>query len=89
MHKGAEWGADRSAEIIGAKAESFRKLAGSPSEGVVGGRMAHALRSIGSAALNYSLVAQGGLDMYWCVVSSLRLAECGVDSSVCREIGCW
>ena len=60
-----EWGSDRAAKIIGAKSESFRKLAGSSNEGVPGGRMAHALRSIGSAALNYSLVAQGGLDMYW------------------------
>jgi len=27
--------------------------------------MAHSLRSIGSAALNYAMVAQGGLDLYW------------------------
>ena len=27
--------------------------------------MAHSLRSLGSAALNYAMVAQGGLDLYW------------------------
>jgi len=27
--------------------------------------MAQSLRSMGSAALNFSMVAQGGLDMYW------------------------
>jgi hypothetical protein len=29
--------------------------------------MAHGLRSVGSAALNFALVAQGALDLYWCV----------------------
>jgi len=27
--------------------------------------MAHSLRSMGSAALNFAMVAQGGLDLYW------------------------
>jgi len=27
--------------------------------------MAHSLRSVGSAALNYGMVAQGSLDLYW------------------------
>jgi myo-inositol-1(or 4)-monophosphatase len=27
--------------------------------------MAHSLRSVGSAALNFALVAQGALDLYW------------------------
>jgi len=27
--------------------------------------MAHSLRSVGSAALNFALVAQGSLDLYW------------------------
>lgn len=27
--------------------------------------MAHSLRSLGSAALNYGMVAQGGMDFYW------------------------
>ncbi|KAG6380718.1 myo inositol monophosphatase [Boletus reticuloceps] len=43
--------------------DSFLKLAGDSS--VPGGRMAQSLRSMGSAALNFSMVAQGGLDMYW------------------------
>lgn len=43
------------------------KLAGDPARGVEGGKMAHSLRSMGSAALNYAMVAQGGLDLYWCV----------------------
>lgn len=61
------------------KARSFTRLAGDPSsgagtgtgtgkegkEGVEGGRMAHGMRSIGSAALNYAQVASGGLDIYW------------------------
>ncbi|KAH9983876.1 inositol monophosphatase [Russula vinacea] len=43
------------------KADSFSRLAGAPPHGV----MAHSLRSVGSAALNFALVAQGALDMYW------------------------
>lgn len=57
------------------KARSFTRLAGDPGasaaeeeKGVQGGRMAHGMRSIGSAALNYALVASGGLDIYWYVV---------------------
>ncbi|ETW79754.1 hypothetical protein HETIRDRAFT_63751 [Heterobasidion irregulare TC 32-1] len=60
-----EWGSDRKAPAIQKKADSFTRLAGDPAGGVQGGRMAHSLRSIGSAALNYAMVAQGGLDMYW------------------------
>ncbi|PSS02348.1 hypothetical protein PHLCEN_2v4041 [Hermanssonia centrifuga] len=62
---GIEWGSDRSASMIQAKGEAFKLLAGNPREGVEGGRMAHSLRSLGSAALNYAMVAQGGLDIYW------------------------
>lgn len=32
---------------------------------ISGGRMAHSIRSLGSAALNFAMVAQGGLDLYW------------------------
>jgi myo-inositol-1(or 4)-monophosphatase len=46
------------------KGESFSRLAGNPNEGVQGGRMAHSLRSLGSAAINFCMVAQGGMDMY-------------------------
>ncbi|CAL1693947.1 unnamed protein product [Somion occarium] len=62
---GIEWGSDRCAALINKKGESFKRLAGNPNEGVQGGRMAHSLRSLGSAALNYAMVAQGGLDLYW------------------------
>ncbi|KAI0652714.1 hypothetical protein C8Q79DRAFT_939044 [Trametes meyenii] len=62
---GIEWGSDRSADMVRNKGESFKRLAGNPAEGVVGGRMAHSLRSLGSAALNFAMVAQGGLDLYW------------------------
>ncbi|KAI0789417.1 hypothetical protein C8Q75DRAFT_718473 [Abortiporus biennis] len=62
---GVEWGSDRSLSLIQQKSASFSKLAGNPAEGVIGGQMAHSLRSLGSAALNYSMVAMGGLDIYW------------------------
>ena len=70
---GIEWGSDRSKEMVDKKGDSFKLLAGNPAEGVVGGKMAHSLRSYGSAALNYAMVAQGGLDMYWCVLVFLRV----------------
>ena len=57
-----EWGSDRTQEPIRRKADSFSRLAAAPPHGV----MAHSLRSVGSAALNIALVAQGALDMYWC-----------------------
>ncbi|KAI0301505.1 inositol monophosphatase [Russula brevipes] len=56
-----EWGSDRAPDPIRRKAGSFARLAGAPPQGV----MAHSLRSVGSAALNFALVAQGALDMYW------------------------
>ncbi|KAF8492820.1 inositol monophosphatase [Russula emetica] len=56
-----EWGSDRTQEAIRRKADSFSRLAAAPPNGV----MAHSLRSVGSAALNIALVAQGALDMYW------------------------
>ena len=74
---GIEWGSDRSLEMVEKKGESFKRLAGDPKTGVVKGKMAHSLRSLGSAALNYGLVAQGGLDFYWCVYCRFRVAgEC-------------
>jgi fructose-1,6-bisphosphatase/inositol monophosphatase family enzyme len=51
--------------VISAKSRSFGRLAGNPAQGVNGGKMAHSLRSVGSAALNFAMVAQGGLDLYW------------------------
>lgn len=50
------------------KAEAYRKLAGDPKTGVEGGKMAHSLRALGTAALNYCMVAQGSLDIYWHVM---------------------
>ncbi|KDQ18209.1 hypothetical protein BOTBODRAFT_63897 [Botryobasidium botryosum FD-172 SS1] len=61
---GSEWGSDRSDSIINAKARSFMRLA-ADGRSVPGGKMAHALRSIGSAAMNYALVSSGALDIYW------------------------
>ncbi|KAK0199202.1 hypothetical protein DFS33DRAFT_1369870 [Desarmillaria ectypa] len=60
-----EWGNDRASKPLTSRSESFHLIAGDPSNGVVGGRMAHSLRSIGSSAMNFAMVAQGGLDMYW------------------------
>nr|GAT57409.1 predicted protein [Mycena chlorophos] len=59
-----EWGSDRAEKPISAKSSSFGRLAGDPAH-IPGGKMAHSLRSVGSAALNFALVAQGGLDLYW------------------------
>ncbi|KLO20130.1 inositol monophosphatase [Schizopora paradoxa] len=59
-----EWGSDRSAKAIQARADSFSRLAGDGKE-VQGGKMAHSLRSIGSAAMNFAMVASGQLDIYW------------------------
>ncbi|KAK1226791.1 hypothetical protein PQX77_010228 [Marasmius sp. AFHP31] len=60
-----EWGSDRSLDPATKRSGSFHRLAGDPSSGVVGGRMAHSIRSLGSSALNFAMVAQGGLDIYW------------------------
>ncbi|KAJ7897214.1 hypothetical protein B0H14DRAFT_2677365 [Mycena olivaceomarginata] len=60
-----EWGSDRVGKTIDSKASGFGRLAGDPAQGVQGGKMAHSLRSMGSAALNFAMVAQGGLDLYW------------------------
>ncbi|GAA5905170.1 hypothetical protein JCM8208_000302 [Rhodotorula glutinis] len=61
---GVEWGSDRSKNVIEKKGRTFMRLAGDGKE-VEGGVMAHSLRSIGSAALNYSMTAAGQLDLYW------------------------
>ncbi|KAG2070896.1 myo inositol monophosphatase [Suillus decipiens] len=62
---GLEWGSDRGKKTLIPKSDSFLRLAGDPADGIVGGRMVHSIRSLGSAALNISMVAQGGLDLYW------------------------
>ncbi|KAL9716629.1 hypothetical protein Ac2012v2_001079 [Leucoagaricus gongylophorus] len=62
---GIEWGSDRRKSTIDAKAASYSRLAGDVEGGVLNGKNAHSLRSLGSAALNYAMVAEGGLDLYW------------------------
>jgi len=59
-----EWGSDRSSQVMQRKSDSFMKLAGSGAD-IPGGKMAHSMRSLGSAALNFALVASGQLDIYW------------------------
>ena len=59
-----EWGSDRSAGAVKARADSFARLAGD-GKAIDRGKMAHSLRSIGSAALNFAAVASGQLDIYW------------------------
>ncbi|KAI5476390.1 hypothetical protein MNV49_007768 [Pseudohyphozyma bogoriensis] len=61
---GVEWGSDRSKNVVEKKGRTFMRLAGDPKE-IDGGVMAHSLRSIGSAALNYAYTAAGQLDLYW------------------------
>lgn len=63
-----EWGNDRSSKPLQSRSKSFHQLAGDAS--VEGGKMVHALRSLGSSALNFANVAQGGLDLYWCVFAT-------------------
>jgi len=83
-----EWGSNRKPEAMHAKAQSFTRLAGAPPHGV----MAHSLHSMGSAALNFSLVAQGALDMYWFVslflFGTIWLTE-QLGHVTLREVGCW
>lgn len=59
---GVEYGSSRSSPQLPAKVKTFQTLAAHTNEG---GKMAHSLRSGGSAAINIALVATGGLDMYW------------------------
>ncbi|KAJ6609363.1 hypothetical protein B0H10DRAFT_2297879 [Mycena sp. CBHHK59/15] len=67
-----EWGSDRGEKTITSKSSSFGRLAGNPAQNVHG-----------SAALNFAMVAQGGLDLYWevgCwpwdVCAGVVIAEC-------------
>ncbi|EJD03490.1 inositol monophosphatase [Fomitiporia mediterranea MF3/22] len=59
-----EWGSDRGLAPMKARADSFVRLAGD-GEQIERGKMAHSLRSMGSAALNFAAVASGSLDLYW------------------------
>jgi len=80
-----EWGSDRSGEIIEKKALSLKKLA-ADGKTVPGGKMAHSLRSMGSAALNFAHVATGQLDLY----QEIGCWSWDVCAAVCiaREAGC-
>lgn len=66
-----EWTSNRNLPTMLKQSGSFMRLAGNGLEGVEEGQkvergaMAHSLRSVGSAALNLAMVAQGGLDIYW------------------------
>lgn len=62
-----EWGSDRGIAAMKARADSFVRLAGD-GKAVERGKMAHSLRSMGSAALNFAAVAAGQLDLYWFVI---------------------
>ena len=37
--------------------------------------MVHSLRSLGSAALNFAMVAGGGLDLYWYIFLSFYISR--------------
>ena len=74
-----EWGNERSGGNFDVKTRAFRALAAAPDVVVppipsassseqakpTNGKMAHSLRSLGSAALNCCSVARGDLDAYW------------------------
>ncbi|PWZ02284.1 hypothetical protein BCV70DRAFT_235873 [Testicularia cyperi] len=59
-----EWGSDRRKHILDQKLNSFAKITGDP-DSVGGGKMCQGVRSMGSAALNFSNVAAGNIDLYW------------------------
>ncbi|KAH7886279.1 myo inositol monophosphatase [Phlebopus sp. FC_14] len=59
-----EWGSDRGTTTLTSKADSFLRLA---ADGAIvnRGKMVHSLRTTGSGALNFVMIAQGGLDIAW------------------------
>ncbi|KAG7099944.1 hypothetical protein E1B28_001737 [Marasmius oreades] len=81
-----EWGSDRSLSSLTKRSGSFHRLAGDPSSGVVKGRMVHSIRSLGSSALNFAMVAQGGLDIYW-EIGCWAWDVCA-GSLIAQEAGC-
>lgn len=66
------------------RTRSFLKLAGDGRE-IPSAVMAHSLRSIGSAALNFAYVAQGALDLYWEIGCKSWDVAAGI--SIAREAG--
>ncbi|KAH8119751.1 hypothetical protein DFH11DRAFT_1739083 [Phellopilus nigrolimitatus] len=61
---GIEWRSDRDLAPMKTRGNTFQRLAGD-GQHIGGGKMAHSLRSTGSAALNFATVASGQLDIYW------------------------
>ncbi|KAI9569488.1 myo inositol monophosphatase [Boletus coccyginus] len=59
-----EWGSDRATPMIELKCDAYLRLVADPAI-VDRGRMAHSLRTTGSGALNFCLVAQGAIDVCW------------------------
>ena len=59
-----EWGSDRATPVIELKCAAYFRLAADP-DAVERGRMVHSLRTTGSGALNFCLVAQGAIDVCW------------------------
>jgi len=59
-----EWGSDRATPVIDSKCDAYLRLVADPAA-VERGRMVHSLRTTGSGALNFCLVAQGAIDICW------------------------
>ena len=59
-----EWGSDRTTPVIELKCDAYLCLASDPAI-VERGRMVHSLRTTGSGAPNFCLVAQGAIDICW------------------------
>ncbi len=57
-----EYGSSRRDPALSNKLNTFKRLTGDKRDGH---KMAHSLRSVGSAALNICFVAAGQLDAYW------------------------
>lgn len=52
--------------------------------------MVHALRSMGSAAMNFTQVAMGGLDLYWYVTTPVTsILERSLVSAGRSGVGTW
>ncbi|KAF8435635.1 myo inositol monophosphatase [Boletus edulis BED1] len=59
-----EWGSDRATPVIESKCNAYLRLVADPAI-VEHGQMAHAIRTTGSGAINFCLVAQGAIDVCW------------------------
>lgn len=60
-----EYGSSRRDPALNKKMSSFKNLTADKQDG---GRMVHALRSVGSAAINICMVAAGEIDVYAALV---------------------